>query len=259
MNCHSIFAEKEMKITYRLIIALLLLLSAFAGCTKGKEEKPVDIITLLERYDIPVMEPSGLTLTSDQNGFWTVSDEDSSLYKLDSYGKIIKRIKVNGFDLEGVTVINEATLAIVLERSREVVILDTAGTELKRVKIDLEGELNLGLEGITYNESTKHFYIVNEKDPPLIIELDGDLNEVRRDTIKFAADVSGIFYDENDSLLWILSDEDQMVVKTDMKLNIIAKFKISVLQPEGITINSKGDRMYIISDIEEKLSVYKIN
>ncbi len=44
-----------------------------------------------------------------------------------------------------------------------------------------------------------------------------------------------------------------------MELNIISKFKISVLQPEGITINSKGDRMYIISDIEEKLSVYKIN
>jgi len=248
-----------MKITYRLIIALLFVLTAFAGCIKEKEEKPGDKITLLGRYDIPVMEPSGLTLTSDQNGFWTVSDEDSTLYKLDSYGKIIKRITVNGFDLEGVTVINEATLAIVLERSREIVILDTAGTELKRVKINLEGELNSGLEGITYNKSIKHFYIVNEKNPPLVIELDGDLNEVRRDTIKFAADVSGIFYDENDSLLWILSDEDQMVVKTDMELNIIAKFKISVLQPEGITINSNGDRMYIISDIEEKLSVYKIN
>ena len=248
-----------MKITYRLIIAILFVLTAFAGCIKEKEEKPGDKITLLGRYDIPVMEPSGLTLTSDQNGFWTVSDEDSTLYKLDSYGKIIKRITVNGFDLEGVTVINEATLAIVLERSREIVILDTAGTELKRVKINLEGELNSGLEGITYNESIKHFYIVNEKNPPLVIELDGDLNEVRRDTIKFAVDVSGIFYDENDGLLWILSDEDQMVVKTDVELNIIAKFKISVLQPEGITINSNGDRMYIISDIEEKLSVYKIN
>ena len=248
-----------MKITYRLIIALLLALTAFAGCTKEKEEKTHDKITLLARYDIPVIEPSGLTLTSEQNGFWTVSDEDSSLYKLDSYGMIIKKIKVNGFDLEGITVIDGATLAIVLERTREVVILDTAGTELKRVKINLDGELNLGLEGITYNENTKHFYIVNEKDPPLIIELDGDLNEVRRDTIKFAADVSGIFYDENDNMLWILSDEDQMVVKTDLELNIITKFKLSVIQPEGITVNSTGDRMYIISDREEKLSVYKIN
>ncbi len=96
-----------MKITYRLIIALLLILTAFAGCIKEKEEKLGDKITLLERYDIPVMEPSGLTLTSDQNGFWTVSDEDSSLYKLDSFVKIFKWIKVNGFDLEGVTVINE--------------------------------------------------------------------------------------------------------------------------------------------------------
>lgn len=248
-----------MKITYRIIIVLLLVLTAFTACVKDNEEKPVDKITLLGRYDIPVIEPSGLTLTSDQNGFWTVSDEDSSLYELDSYGKIIKRIKVAGFDLEGVTVIDDSTLAVVLERTREVVILDTAGTEMKRVKINIEGELNSGLEGITYNESTKHFYIVNEKDPPLLIELDGDYNEVRRDTIRFAADVSGIFYDKNDSLLWILSDEDQMVVKTDMELNIITKFKISILQPEGIAVNNKGDRMYIVSDIEEMLSVYKIN
>ncbi len=248
-----------MKITYRLIIALLLVLIAFAGCIKEREEKPGDKITLLRRYDIPVLEPSGLTLTYDQNGFWTVSDEDSSLYELNKYGKIIKRIKVNGFDLEGVTVIDEATLAIVLERTREVVILDTSGIEIKRVKISIEGELNSGLEGITYNESTKHFYIVNEKDPPLLIELDGDFNEVRRDTIKFAADVSGIFYDENDNMLWILSDEDQMVIKTDMELNIITKFKISVIRPEGITVNSIGDRMYIISDREEKLSVFSID
>jgi len=248
-----------MKITCRLIIALLLVLATFAGCMKEKDENPGDKITFLGRYDIPVIEPSGLTLTSNQNGFWTVSDEDSSLYELDKYGKIIKRIIVNGFDLEGVTVIDDSTLAIVLERTREVVVLDTTGTELKRVKINLGGELNLGLEGITYNERTKHFYLISEKDPPLLIELDENLNEVRRDTIKFAADVSGIFYDENENLLWILSDEDQMVVKTDIELNIITKFNISVIQPEGITINNKGDRMYIISDKEEKLSVYKIN
>jgi len=247
-----------MKITYGLIITLLLVLAAFAGCIKQKEEKRGDKIYLLRRYDIPVPEPSGLTLTGDQNGFWTVSDEDSYLYELDKYGKIIKRIKVDGFDLEGVTVIDEATLAIVLERTREVVVLDTSGRELQRVKINLGGEPNSGLEGITYNERTKHFYIVTEKDPAFMIELDGDLNEVGRDTLKFSADVSGIFYDGNDSVLWILSDEDQMVVKTDMELNIITKFKISVIQPEGITINKNGDRLYIVSDLEEKLSVYKI-
>ncbi len=259
MNYYSIFADKEMKITYRLIIVFLLVLTAIAGCIKDKEEKSGEKITLLRRYDIPVPEPSGLTLTNDQNRFWTVSDENSSLYELDKFGKIIKRIKVNGFDLEGVTVIDEATLAIVLERTREVVVLDSSGMELQRVKINLEGELNSGLEGISYNDSTKHFYIVNEKDPALIIELDGELNEVGRDTIKFAADVSGIYYAENDYMLWILSDEDQMVIKTDMELNIITKFKISVIQPEGITVNKKGDRLYIISDLEEKLSVYKIN
>lgn len=246
-----------MKITYRLIISILLLFIAFSGCIKEKKENSADKIILLNRYDIPVQEPSGLTLNYSQNGFWTVSDEDSSLYELNNYGKIIKKIKVNGFDLEGVTVIDDSTLAIVLERTREVVIFDTNGTENKRVRLNLEGELNSGLEGISYNASIKHFYVVNEKDPSLLIELDENLIEVRKDTIKFAADVSGIFYDEINKLFWILSDEDQMVIKTDMKLNVLNKFKISIIQPEGITINKKNDRIYIISDMEEKLSVYK--
>ena len=248
-----------MKITCQFYITLLLVLAVFSGCIKEKEEMPAEKITLIGTYDIPVPEPSGLTLTYNQTGFWTVSDEDSSVYELDRYGKIIKRMQVDGFDLEGITLVNDSTLAIVLERTREVVILDTSGTELQRVKINLKGELNSGLEGITYNNEVNHYYIVNEKNPALIIELDKDLNEVKRDTIKFAADASGILYDKNNSMLWILSDEDQMITKTDLELNIIAKFKISVIQPEGITINSAGDRMYIVSDKEEKLSVYKIS
>ena len=60
-----------MKITYQLIITLVLILSAFVGCVKDKSEKPGDKITFVGKYDIPVLEPSGLTLTSNQNGFWT--------------------------------------------------------------------------------------------------------------------------------------------------------------------------------------------
>lgn len=248
-----------MKITYRLIITFLLLLTVFSGCEIKKPEKTADKITLVRSYDIPVPEPSGLALNYNQNGFWTVSDEDSSLYELNNYGHIVKKIKVDGFDLEGVTAVDDSTIAIVLERTREVVILDTSGEELKRAKLNLEGELNSGLEGITYDDSTKHFYVLNEKDPSLLIELDENLIEVKRDTIKFAADVSGIYFDQTNKLFWILSDENQMVVKLDMKMNIIAKFNISIIQPEGITINRDNDRMYIISDKEEKLSVYKMD
>ena len=103
----------------------------------------------------------------DEKGFWIVSDENSKVYLIDSWGKEIKSFKVNGNDLEGITVVDDSTLAVVLERSREVVILDTSGKELKRTSLDLEGELNSGLEGITYDPKEKKFYLLNEKKPQI--------------------------------------------------------------------------------------------
>ncbi|MCK7519097.1 MAG: SdiA-regulated domain-containing protein [Ignavibacteriales bacterium] len=91
---------------------------------------------------IPVTEPSGLDLTFDEKGFWIVSDQNSKVYLIDSWGRVVKSFKVDGEDLEGITVIDDSTLAVVLERTREVVILDTSGLELKRRKLNLKGELN---------------------------------------------------------------------------------------------------------------------
>ncbi|MBE0570325.1 MAG: SdiA-regulated domain-containing protein, partial [Ignavibacteriaceae bacterium] len=77
------------------------------------------------------------------------------VYLIDSWGRVVISFKINGEDLEGITVIDDSTLAVVLERTREVVILDTSGLELKRAKLDLEGELNNGLEGISYDPEEK--------------------------------------------------------------------------------------------------------
>lgn len=84
-----------------------------------------------------------------------MSDQNSKVYLIDSWGREVKSFKVDGEDLEGITVIDERTLAVVLEKTREVVILDTSGLELKRRKLNLKGELNSGLEGITYDPKEK--------------------------------------------------------------------------------------------------------
>ena len=208
---------------------------------------------------IPVPEPSGLDLAFDETGFWVVSDENSTVYLLDSWGKEVKRFKVDGDDLEGITVVDETKLAVVLERKREVVVLDTSGTELKRAKLELTGELNSGLEGITYDPEQKKFYLVNEKDPILLLTLDENLAELNRDTINFLKDASGIYFDSADNKLWILSDENQVIVKTNLSGNeIYEKYVIKVEQPEGITFNKEGNRFYLVSDIQGSLYVFNL-
>ena len=243
------------KIVYLSVFLLLLLM--VISCN-NKEEEKLKTLTFSKAEEIPVPEPSGIDLTYNEEGFWIVSDQNSKVYLIDSWGKEVRSFKVNGEDLEGITVINDSTLAVVLERSREVVILDTSGKELKRKPLDLEGELNSGLEGITYDPKVKRFYIVNEKKPRLLITLDENLIELNRDTIDFSKDVSGIFFDDIDNTLWILSDESQRIFRTDLSGNLIEEFKIKITQPEGITLNKTRTKFYIVSDKTENLYVFDL-
>ncbi len=228
-------------------------------CTEVKNDDKVKKLSFSVAEKIPVPEPSGLALTSDETGFWVVSDENSTIYLIDSWGREVKSFNVNGGDLEGITTINDSTLAVVLERTREIVILDTSGLELKRVKLELKGKLNSGLEGITYDPNEKKFYLLNEKDPILLITLDENLIELKRDTLKFSKDVSGIFYDTLDKILWILSDESQRIFKTDLSGKPIEEFKIKITQPEGITLNEARTKLYIVSDKTGNLYVFNLD
>ena len=203
-------------------------------------------------------EPSGIDISYDEKGFWVVSDQNSKVYLIDSWGKEIKNFEVNGEGLEGITVIDDGTLAVVLERTREVIILDTSGKEMKRAALELEGELNSGLEGITYDPKEKKFYIINEKRPRLLITLDQNLKELKRDTLNFSKDVSEIFFDDIDNTLWILSDESQRLFNTDISGDLIKEFKIKVIQPEGITFNKTRTKLYIVSDKTENLYVFNL-
>jgi uncharacterized protein YjiK len=224
-----------------------------------KKADSVKTLSFSIAEEIPVPEPSGLDLSHDEKSFWIVSDQNSKVYLLDSWGNKIKSFKVKGDDLEGITVVNDSILAVVLERSREVVILDTAGNELKRTKLDLKGDLNSGLEGITYNPADKKYYLLNEKKPTLLITLDENLVELARDTLNISKDVSGIFYDDIDSTLWILSDESHRIYNTDLSGNQIDEFKIIVAQPEGITFNKARTKLYLVSDKTETLYVFNLD
>jgi len=240
------------------IVLFFIVISTFVFIHCNEKSQPSKVkLTYVGAYAISVPEPSGLDLTYEEDGFWTVSDETSTIYKLDADGNVVKTLKIEGIDFEGITVIDDTTLAIVLEREREVVVLDTSGNEINRAKLPFEGEANSGLEGITYNPNNGHFYILNEKKPSLLIELNNNFEVLNVDTLNFAKDVSGIYLDVENNVLWMLSDENQIIIKTDLRGNLIEKVSISIVQPEGITIDKKGKRLYVVSDNRETLYVFE--
>jgi uncharacterized protein YjiK len=240
-----------------ILIILLLTLSQYK-CNTNRQESPIAKNLYLQKVTpIKVPEPSGLALTFDGYYFWSVSDSDSKVYKLDLSGNIIKSFIINGEDLEGITVIDSINLAVILERTREVVIVDTSGKEIKRDKLDLKGNLNKGLEGICFDSKTKNFYFLNEKRPGLLIRTDSSFNEIFRKEIKLAKDYSDIFFSKDDNTLWILSDESKKIIQTDLNGNKIKEYRINVEQPEGIVVDYKNKKIFIVSDKKEEL--YEFN
>jgi uncharacterized protein YjiK len=223
-------------------------------CNTNRQESPINTkLHLKKTTAINVPEPSALALSFDGKSFWSVGDSDSMVFKLDMNGNIIKSFLVNGEDLEGITVIDSIHLAVILERVREVVVIDTSGKEILRRMFDLKGRLNEGLEGICYDVKTKDFYFINEKHPGLLIKTDSNFNEIFRKDLKLAKDYSDIFFSAADRTLWILSDESKKIIQTDLNGNMILEYLINVEQPEGLVVDQKNKKAFIVSDKKEEL------
>lgn len=236
---------------------LVLMLVLLTACNPSENESNKnDKVIFLKSIALKVPEPSGLAF---DNGFlWTVSDENKTVYKIDTLGNIISSFTVNGEDLEGVTVVSDSSLAVILERTREVVLITKNGKELNRYSVNLTGELNLGLEGISYNPANTHFYILNEKNNRLILELDKDLNELNRKELTFSNDLSGICYDSNRDAFWIVSDESQSVSNCNYKFEVVDDFKVNIPQMEGVAFDPNSNRLFIVSDRAESLYIYQL-
>jgi len=243
-----------MKISYNLLLTLFILLQT---CTKENpvSEHPVRL-SKISSVKIDVVEPSDLALSYEGDALWTVSDDNSTIYKLSLDGKVLEKIETDYDDLEGVTVVDKNVLAIAVEEERKICIVTLDGKVLKEIKLHIKGEYNKGLEGLVFNPDNNHFYVVNEKYPAMLIELDKNFNLIREKEIDFVSDLSAVNYDKEKKQLLLLSDESQTVAVCNLEGDLIKKYKFSIQQAEGICL--KDNYIYIISDPEETLYKLKI-
>ncbi|MBD3170297.1 MAG: hypothetical protein GF307_12500, partial [candidate division Zixibacteria bacterium] len=196
------------------IATIALTATCCLDCNKGTDGGEEFVLKLENEFILAVPEPSGLALDIEDGYLWTVSDETNRVYRLTTTGQITDSLSYRGADLEGVTVsTRDSTIWIVEERSREIVHLDRSGNELGRISLDTESNGNNGLEGISFDPGTGRFFIVNEKEPRLLIELDEQLSVIGQYALNFSADVSGLCYDVSNNCLWIVSDQSRLLAK----------------------------------------------
>jgi uncharacterized protein YjiK len=241
------------------ILGLLTILS-LSNISCDKDDGPsVDKLTLVSQNELSVPEPSGLTFSSDKKSLYTVSDQSGKVYKLSLTGEILTTLSFVGDDLEGITIDpDNGQIWVVEERSRNVIKLNASGNELYRFQLKIEqNEDNSGLEGITINPNNQHLYILNEKNPGLLVEIDKNGALLRESELNFASDYSGIFYDEKEAILWIISDQSKTVNRCNLTGDLIQSYSIPISKAEGIVVDSNEKRVYIIRDDNAKLYAFE--
>jgi uncharacterized protein YjiK len=240
----------------KILIQILIGLITFTNCTdKVVTPKGIEII-LIESIPIDIKEPSGLTFNNDKTKLWIVGDNEPKIYLTDLRGNIEKKYSVSKNDLEGITSIGDSILAVVVERTREILLLTLKGNSERTIKTNLQGQSNNGLEGISYVPREDKIFIANEKNPKLFLLLDLDGNILSNKSIDFSKDIAGLFYDNMEDVIWILGQENNTIYKCNTNLDIIERYSMPNKKYEGIAVLE--NTIYLVSDTEQLLSVYQI-
>lgn len=217
---------------------------------------PDDTLELLASYKIEVLEPSGLTIDKTGTILYTVSDNTGSIYKLSTEGELLHTYNLGGEDLEGVSTYLGNKLLLAEERTKQIIEYDLSNGSISRHGINYENnDENSGIEGVAYKENDGSIFIINEKNPGKLFRLRADFSIIVEYDLNFATDYSGIFYDASLNNLWIVSDQSKTLNRCTLQGALIEKYPINITQAEGVAMTN--DKIYIVSDVEAKLYVYK--
>jgi len=226
------------------------------SCEDNGGEDSKDDLKLLLTFDITIPEPSGLAINTAGTVLYTVSDHTAQVYSLTTEGSVMQTFSYEGNDLEGVSTFKRNKLLLAEERTKELVEFDmTTGSFIKHKINYKNNDKNSGLEGVAFAENINAIFILNEKNPGKLLRLRSDYSVSVEYDLTFAYDYSGIFYESSSKNLWIVSDQSRTINKCSLKGDMIESYSIGVTQAEGIAVTN--DKIYVISDAEEKLYIYK--
>lgn len=243
-----------LKRAHGVIIPLLALLLMGATCVQQSSKN----IRQIGVYNLTIPEPSGLALSEDKSHLYIVSDHKGIIYETTLQGVVTREIKIKNSDYEGVAwSASNALFYLVDESKNKIKIYDIHGNKVTDHVLSAKASTKSGPEGIAIDASTDHIYVVNEKSPRLLYQLDSTFNEIRKQKIDFLSDISGIEVNPMDGAIWLMSDEDQRVVRLGKDGKPEATYLMDVEQMEGIAIDWDNKLMYVVSDKEEELHIYK--
>ena len=243
-------------------------------------------------------EPSGLALNRDGSALYTVSDDTKAIFRLDLKGRVsvAESFFIGIDDLEGIAIRRDDNeLLAVQEATNSLVVVDlNSRKERSRRPLSAMDNYetiadyfpnspdNNGLEGISVNTSNDHVFVVKERRPGLLIEIDPALTTILSTRLLQASqgfthptlkpkklDFSGLSYDSRNDTLWIASDQGQCLFQYDwisdavlqrLDLTISSGDKPAMIRkPEGLAFDPQRKKMYVVSDRDADLYVFQLH
>jgi len=206
-----------------------------------------------------------------------VNGGPAELVVLSKTGELLERYPLHGFgDIEGIAYMGHGRVAVSDERAQQVSIfqlpaqprpIDISEAQFFSLGVNLNG--NKGFEGLTYDAAGDRMFIVKERDPLQLYEVNGvsasldgpmqlaihDRSDWIADQV-FATDLSDIQFDTETGHLILLSDESRLLMELSgngemlsyRSLNgVFSDLRRSAPQPEGVTLDRDGT-LYLVSE-----------
>lgn len=217
---------------------------------------------------------SGLTWNAETETLFATTNDPEYLYELSTEGKLLQSIRLLGFkDTEGLTHIQKNFFAIVEERKGFLNILQLPenATQIERKVhdyLDIGNTFvkNKGLEGVSYDPSTRTIFTMREGKPFIRFDifLDEHFKIIGSKSKQLpqlkVKDVASLVFSPNGHF-WILSEASSQIVELNSDGAVLRTFKLDIdrkkFQPEGITLGMDGV-IYIIGE-PNILAAYRIS
>lgn len=247
-----------------LAIILVYLLGSLLALT-ACDQKSISL-RLVQEYVIPEIAKnlSGLTWNAETNTLFAVTNEPTLLFELNTQGRILRQVVLDGFkDTEGITHIEGTYFAVVEERRGTVCIINLpaqaesiAHESAWCLELDAASPRNKGFEGISYDPATRTIFTVRESRPfqCIAIPLDAHYNPGQPIIVPLpdapVRDIASIIRDPDGSL-WILSEASARILHLGPDGQILKTYRLPSntrrIQAEGITRTPDG-RLFVVGE-----------
>ena len=229
----------------------ILMVFLFVGCDDsiGKEI-------------VKIPEASGISYCSNSDTLIVVNDE-GTYYKITPEGRIVEKVKLGKYDLEGVVCEDEQIIFV--REDKGLVLVDRKTGKKKKVHVDtmFEGkkrklfDKKAGVEGIAKVDNILYLskQAKKKKDSFIAVVRMEPYPSRILDVIEHnIADIAGLVY--HDGALYMVSDKKDLLIKYSLeKKKIVQKVKLEEGAWEGIAFDNKG--FVYLADDDGRVVKYK--